>query len=47
MYATLELAAAGAFDLAPLVSDRLPLDRAPEALERSRSGALKVLMTHA
>jgi threonine dehydrogenase-like Zn-dependent dehydrogenase len=47
MYATLELTAAGAFDLAPLVSDRLPLDRAPEALERSRSGALKVLMTHA
>ena len=47
MYATLDLTAAGAFDLPPLVSDRLPLDEAPEALERSRNGALKVLMTHA
>lgn len=46
MNATLELAAAGAFDLEPLVSDRLPLDRAPEALDLSKNGALKVLMTH-
>jgi threonine dehydrogenase-like Zn-dependent dehydrogenase len=46
MHATMDLTAAGAFDLAPLVSDRLPLDRAPEALELSKNGALKVLMTH-
>jgi threonine dehydrogenase-like Zn-dependent dehydrogenase len=46
MDATLALAAAGAFDLEPLVSDRLPLDRAPEALDLSKNGALKVLMTH-
>jgi L-iditol 2-dehydrogenase len=46
MRATLALAAAGAFDLPPLVSDRLSLDRAPEALELSKKGALKVLMTH-
>lgn len=46
MDATLALAAAGAFDLEPLVSDRLPLDHAPQALDLSNSGALKVLMTH-
>ncbi|MEI7760098.1 MAG: alcohol dehydrogenase catalytic domain-containing protein [Thermoleophilia bacterium] len=47
MNATLALVVAGAFDLEPLVSDRLPLDRAPEALDLSSKGALKVLMTHA
>ena len=46
MDATLALAAAGAFDLQPLVSDRLTLDQAPQALDLSEHGALKVLMTH-
>jgi threonine dehydrogenase-like Zn-dependent dehydrogenase len=39
------LAATGAVALAPLVSDRLPLDQVQTALQRSAEGALKVLMT--
>ena len=46
MDATLALAATAAFDLEPLVSDRLPLGRASLALDLSKNGALKVLMTH-
>ncbi len=41
------LAATGAVQLAPIVSDRLSLDAVSEALERSARGALKVLMEHA
>jgi threonine dehydrogenase-like Zn-dependent dehydrogenase len=39
------LAATNAVSLAPLVSDRLPLDEAQTALARSAEGALKVVMT--
>ncbi|HEY7730712.1 MAG TPA: alcohol dehydrogenase catalytic domain-containing protein [Gaiellaceae bacterium] len=42
----IELAATGAVRLAPLVSDRLPLAAAGEALERSAAGALKVVLEH-
>jgi 2-desacetyl-2-hydroxyethyl bacteriochlorophyllide A dehydrogenase len=40
------LAATGAVSLAPLVSDRLPLASAADALERSAAGALKVVLDH-
>ncbi len=40
------LAASGAVHFAPIVSDRLPLERAADALERSEAGALKVVLEH-
>jgi 2-desacetyl-2-hydroxyethyl bacteriochlorophyllide A dehydrogenase len=40
------LAATGAVRLAPLVTDRLPLEAAAEAIERSAAGGLKVVMDH-
>jgi threonine dehydrogenase-like Zn-dependent dehydrogenase len=44
--AAIELAATNAVRLAPLISDRLPLVGAGEALERSAAGALKVVLEH-
>jgi 2-desacetyl-2-hydroxyethyl bacteriochlorophyllide A dehydrogenase len=44
--AAIALVATGAVRLAPLISDRLPLDDAGEALERSAAGALKVVLEH-
>jgi 2-desacetyl-2-hydroxyethyl bacteriochlorophyllide A dehydrogenase len=46
MESAIGLAATGAVQLTPLVSDRLPLDAAAEALERSAAGALKVVLDH-
>jgi 2-desacetyl-2-hydroxyethyl bacteriochlorophyllide A dehydrogenase len=46
MESAIRLAATGAVRLAPLVSDRLSLDAAAEALERSAAGALKVVLDH-
>jgi L-iditol 2-dehydrogenase len=46
MAAAISLVAARAVELEPLVSDRLGLDEAAEALARSRDGALKVVMSH-
>ena len=40
------LAARGAVQLAPIVSDRLSLEAVSEALERSAAGALKVVLEH-
>ena len=42
----IDLVARGAVELAPLISDQLPLERVAEALERSREGALKVVLAH-
>jgi threonine dehydrogenase-like Zn-dependent dehydrogenase len=41
------LAAAGAVHLAPLVTERLPLERVADALEHSAAGSLKVVLEHA
>jgi 2-desacetyl-2-hydroxyethyl bacteriochlorophyllide A dehydrogenase len=46
MALAIDLAARGAVELTPLVSDRLRLDRAAEAITRSEAGSLKVLMEH-
>jgi 2-desacetyl-2-hydroxyethyl bacteriochlorophyllide A dehydrogenase len=46
MEIAITLVATGAVRLAPLVTDRLPLEAAAEALERSAAGSLKVLMEH-
>lgn len=46
MEISVDLAARGAVQLAPIVSDRLSLDAAGEALERSAAGALKVVLEH-
>ena len=46
MEAAVELVAGGAVRLAPIVSDRLPLDAVADALERSAAGALKVVLDH-
>jgi 2-desacetyl-2-hydroxyethyl bacteriochlorophyllide A dehydrogenase len=46
METAIGLVASGAVRLAPLVSDRLPLEAAAEAIERSAAGALKVVLDH-
>jgi threonine dehydrogenase-like Zn-dependent dehydrogenase len=46
MKVAVDLAARGAVQLAPIVSDRLPLAATTEALERSAGGALKVVLEH-
>lgn len=46
MEIAIDLVARGAVVLAPLVSDRLPLESVAEGLDRSAAGALKVLMDH-
>lgn len=46
MHSAIELAATGAVELEPLVSDRLPLDEAAEGLARLAGGALKVVLEH-
>ena len=46
MKAAISLAANGNVRIAPLVSDRVPLDAIDDALERSKQGALKVLVSH-
>jgi 2-desacetyl-2-hydroxyethyl bacteriochlorophyllide A dehydrogenase len=46
MTLAIDLTVTGALQLAPLVTDRLPLEAAAEAIERSAAGSLKVLMEH-
>jgi threonine dehydrogenase-like Zn-dependent dehydrogenase len=40
------LAAGGAVQLEPIVSDRLPLEAVSDAFDRAAAGALKVLLKH-
>jgi threonine dehydrogenase-like Zn-dependent dehydrogenase len=46
MDTALSLVSRGQVDLATLVSDRLTLAEAPEAIARARACAVKVVMTH-
>jgi L-iditol 2-dehydrogenase len=46
MTLAIDLAVTGAVQLTPLVTDRLPLEAAADAIERSASGSLKVVLAH-
>jgi threonine dehydrogenase-like Zn-dependent dehydrogenase len=46
MTLAIDVAVTGAVQLTPLVTDRLPLEAAADAIERSAAGALKVVLAH-